>query len=159
LQNPTSKGARHRNNLQNPKNSQQMLNIFLIAIGGALGSVARYLFSESIINLIRIQNYFKNLPTNFPWQTFSINVIGSLLAGVLYYFMIKHFDNFDLKMKNLLMVGFLGGFTTFSAFSLDFFRLFTAGQINLALIYALSSVTISILALFFGFYLTKFIFA
>lgn len=140
-----------------------MLNIFLIAIGGALGSVARYLFSESIIHLIRIQNYFKNFPAhfprNFPLATFSVNVIGSLLAGVLYYFMIKHFDNFDLKMKNLLMVGFLGGFTTFSAFSLDFFRLFTAGQINLALIYALSSVTISILALFFGFYLTKFIFA
>ena len=159
LQNPVSQADCQRNNLQNPKNSQQMLNIFLIATGGALGSVARYLFSESIIHLIRIQNYFKNFPTHFPLATFSVNVVGSLLAGVIYYFVIKYFDNFDLKMKNLLMVGFLGGFTTFSAFSLDFFRLFTAGQINLALIYALSSVTISILALFFGFYLTKFIFA
>ena len=60
-----------------------MLNIFLIAIGGALGSVARYLFSESIIHLIRIQNYFKNFPTQFHLATFSVNVVGSLLECVI----------------------------------------------------------------------------
>ena len=131
-----------------------MLNILLVAIGGALGSVTRYLTIE-----LFTRHFIRNLPAHFPWPVFLVNIIGSLLAGILYYFMIKYFDHFDIRIKNLLMIGFLGGFTTFSTFSLDFFRLFTAGQIGLALTYALSSVTISILALFFGFYLTKLIFA
>lgn len=82
-----------------------------------------------------------------------------MLAGILYYFVIKNFDNFDPRLKNFLLVGFLGGFTTFSAFSLDFFRLATAGQYSQAAIYAISSVLLSILALFFGFYSTKLIFS
>ena len=136
-----------------------MLNILLIAIGGALGSVARHLSYEFITKSIRAENIFKSFPANFPWGTFCVNVVGSLIAGVLYYVMIKYFDGFGTKTRNLLFVGFLGGFTTFSAFSLDFFRLFTAGQTALALFYALTSVILSILALFFGFYLTKLILA
>jgi CrcB protein len=136
-----------------------MLNILLIAIGGALGSVIRYLTFEFITKSIRAENISKNFPANFPWGTFCVNVVGSLIAGVLYYVMIKYFDVLGSKTRSLLFVGFLGGFTTFSAFSLDFFRLFTAGQTALALFYALSSVTLSILALFFGFYLTKLILA
>jgi len=140
-----------------------MLNILLIAIGGALGSVIRYLTFEFITKSIRAENISKNFPSNFPanfpWGTFCVNVVGSLIAGVLYYVMIKYFDVLGSKTRSLLFVGFLGGFTTFSAFSLDFFRLFTAGQTTLALFYALSSVTLSILALFFGFYLTKLILA
>lgn len=132
------------------------MNILLIAIGGALGSVARYLSSEMVIQLIK----FNDLAlTKFPWTTFFVNVVGSLIAGILYFFVIKNFDNFDPRLKNFLFVGFLGGFTTFSAFSLDFFRLATAGQYSQALLYALASVTISILALFFGFYSTKLIFS
>ncbi len=129
-----------------------MTNILLIAIGGALGSVARYLSSEAILKI--------NISlTKFPWSTFFVNVAGSMLAGILYYFVIKNFDNFDPRLKNFLLVGFLGGFTTFSAFSLDFFRLATAGQYSQAAIYAISSVLLSILALFFGFYSTKLIFS
>jgi fluoride exporter len=131
------------------------MNIFLIAIGGALGSVARYLSSEAIINLVKTNAAF----AKFPWGTFFVNVVGSMVAGVIYYFVIKNFDNFDPRLKNFLFVGFLGGFTTFSAFSLDFFRLATAGQYPQALVYAISSVVLSILALFFGFYATKLIFS
>ena len=129
-----------------------MVNIFLVACGGALGAVLRYLLSNSITNaaIFRAQN--------FPYQTFIINISGSLLAGILYYFMIKNFDDFDPKLKNFLLVGVLGGYTTFSAFSLDFFRLFTANQIVLAFIYAVLSCVLAILFLFFGFYLTKIIF-
>ena len=138
-----------------------MLNIFLIAIGGALGSVSRYIVSQMVTRYMRVENFFKNslviFPASFPWSTFAVNVIGSLLAGIAYYLMIKYFDIINPKMKNLLMIGFLGGFTTFSTFSLDFFRLFTAGQHVTAFFYAFLSFTISILALFFGFYLTKLI--
>jgi CrcB protein len=132
------------------------MNLLLIAIGGALGSVARHLSSEIIIFYFsRAQNFQQN----FPWGTFLVNVFGSMLAGILYYFVIKNFDNFDPRLKNFLFVGFLGGFTTFSAFSLDFFRLATAGQYPQALAYAIASVTLSILALFFGFYSMKLIFS
>ncbi len=132
------------------------MNSLLVAIGGALGSLVRYLSSELILQMVKFND---SSLAKFPWATFFVNVAGSLIAGILYFFVIKNFDNFDPRLKNFLFVGFLGGFTTFSAFSLDFFRLATAGQYSQALLYALTSVTISILALFFGFYLTKIIFS
>ncbi len=135
------------------------MNLILIAIGGALGSVARYLLSQATTNLIKASNYLAKFPQSFPWGTFVVNVMGSMFAGVLYYFVIKNFDNFDLRLKNFLFVGFLGGFTTFSAFSLDFFRLITASQYLQALLYAVSSLIVSIAALFFGFYASKLIFS
>lgn len=135
-----------------------MLNIFFIAIGGALGSVSRYLSSEAILNLTKT-NSFLAKSANFPWGNFVVNVVGSMIAGIIYYFVVRNFDNFDPRLKLFLFTGFLGGFTTFSAFSLDFFRLATAGQYPQAAFYVIASVTISILALFFGFYLTKIIFS
>jgi CrcB protein len=130
------------------------MNLLLIAIGGALGSIARYLSSEAIISLVKTNN---SLVAKFPWGTFFVNVLGSMIAGILYYFVIKNFDNFDPRLKAFLFAGFLGGFTTFSAFSLDFFRLASAGQYSQALLYTFASVAISIMALFFGFYSTKLI--
>jgi CrcB protein len=129
-----------------------MFDIVIVALGGAIGAVLRYLLS----NLILASTLFR--AQNFPYPAFIINVSGSLFAGILYYFMIKNFNNFDPKLKNFLLVGFLGGYTTFSAFSLDFFRLVTANQMGLAFMYVFASVSLSILALFFGFYLMKIIF-
>ena len=126
------------------------MNILLIASGGAVGAVLRYFAFEIFAKLLRGSNF-----AHFPFATIFVNVLGSMLAGIFYYFIIKNFDNFDPRLKNFIMMGILGGFTTFSAFSLDFFRLFNASQISLALIYALSSVLLSILAIFFGFYLAK----
>lgn len=131
------------------------MNLLLIAIGGALGSVARYLSSEAIMRSAKILQ----LPCNFPWGTFFVNVVGSLIAGVVYYFVVKNFNSFDPRLKNFLIVGVLGGFTTFSAFSLDFLRLATAGQYPQAFVYALASVVLAILAVFFGFYSSKLIFS
>lgn len=128
------------------------MNLFLIALGGGLGSIARHLSSEAITKITI--SYAK-----FPWHTFSVNIIGSLIAGILYFFVIKNFDSFDPRLKHFLFVGFLGGFTTFSAFSLDFFRLTTAGQYLHASAYVISSVVLAILALFFGFYASKLIFS
>ena len=127
-----------------------MSHIFLIAIGGALGSVLRYSSFDFVTKIIRNTNY-----THFPLHTIFVNVLGSMFAGILYFFMIKYSENFDPKIKSFLFIGFLGGFTTFSAFSHDFFRLFTAGHQALAFTYATASFVFAILALFFGFYLMK----
>ena len=132
-----------------------LLNIILVAIGGALGSVSRYLSGEMVLKFVKNHS----LALQFPWPTFFVNVIGSLLMGFLYYFVIRDLNNFDPRLKSLVFVGFLGGFTTFSTFSLDFFRLFTAGQYLQGFIYIFTSVLLSILALFFGFYLSKIIFS
>lgn len=129
-----------------------MINTLVIALGGALGAVLRHL---SFVVIIR--NYW--VIGKFPTTTMFVNVFGSLLAGILYYFIIRNFDSFNPHWKNFLMFGLLGGFTTFSAFSLDFFRLFTAGEVLQAFIYALVSVILAILALFFGYYLSKLIFS
>lgn len=129
------------------------MNLILIAIGGALGTLGRYASSEFILKLLRGSCY-----ASFPWHTLVINAVGSLLAGVLYYFAVHNFNEFDPKLKNFLLIGFLGGFTTFSSFSLDFFRLFQAGHGLLALAYALGSVVLALLFVFFGFYLMKMFF-
>ena len=123
------------------------MNILLVAIGGGLGSVARYLLSLALTTSFAVGK--------FPLGTFSVNVLGSMLAGIAYFFVIKHFDSIDPHFKNFLFMGFFGGFTTLSSFSLDFFRLFTAGNHAEAFLYAVSTVVVSILALFFGFYLMK----
>ena len=128
------------------------MNLFLIALGGAIGATTRHLSFELIT---------KNLvfAGKFPIATFTVNILGSLLAGILYYFIIRDFNNFDPRLKGFLLTGFLGGFTTFSAFSLDFFRLTSAGQNLQAVTYAIASVLLAILALFFGFYLSKLLFS
>ena len=130
-----------------------MMNLLLITIGGALGTLGRYASSEFILKLLRGTNC-----AYFPWHTLAINVVGSLLAGILYYFAVYNFNEFDPKLKNFLLIGFLGGFTTFSSFSLDFFRLFTAGHEALAFTYAFASVSLALLFVFFGFYLMKIVF-
>lgn len=129
------------------------MEILFIAIGGAVGSVLRFFTVESVLKIIKSSGY-----AIFPFQTLSVNVVGSLLAGIFYYIMIKNFDNFDPRLKQIFLYGFLGAFTTFSAFSLDILRLFNSGQYNIAILYAFASVILSILAVFFGFYLMKIIF-
>ena len=131
------------------------MNILLIAIGGALGSALRYLFGEFIIKFIKINNL---VLSKFPWSTISVNVLGSILAGILYYFIIKNTFHINNELKNFLLIGALGGFTTFSTFSLDFFRLVNAGQNLMAVIYVLTSVILAISGLFLGFYLSKAVF-
>lgn len=133
-----------------------MINAFCVAIGGALGSLFRYFFSAAVTKFIRIENVFLG---KFPFGTLFVNATGSMLAGIFYYFMIRNFDGFDARLKNFLLIGFLGGYTTFSSFCLDFFRLMSAFQYLTAATYIISSVLLSILALVFGFYLMKIIFA
>jgi CrcB protein len=143
-------------------------NLLAIFLGGGLGSFLRYLSYQATFRLIKISTNYSSINQfsleklswiQFPWATFLVNILGSFIAGIIYFFIIKNFDNFSELWKNFLIIGLLGGFTTFSAFSLDFFRLFSANQFFLAFIYAFSSVFISLILVFLGFYLTKLIFS
>ena len=116
-------------------------NLFLVLLGGGIGSVARYLLS-----------YFfnKNNEINFPWATFIANSVGCLLIGLLYgYIQKNNLQNETLKL--LLITGFCGGFTTFSAFSLENIQFIQNQNYNLALIYMLTSIIIGFLAVIIGF--------
>lgn len=113
-----------------------MIHVLLVAIGGAVGSVARYL-----VNLWAVRLW----GASFPWGTFAVNIIGGFAIGLLSEVIIRKFSA-STEMRLLLVTGVLGGFTTFSAFSLDAVGLFERGEIGLSAVYVLSSVVISILA-------------
>jgi len=120
---------------------------FAIALGGALGAVARY----------SISTYMGKLAgAGFPFGTLAVNVLGSFLMGFCAVLIVEH-----LKMpgywREFVMIGFLGALTTFSTFSLDGLNLLQNGQINTAILYFVISVVGSVLACVAGWYLTKII--
>ena len=119
--------------------------LLFAAAGGAIGAGARHLVN---IGLGRA------LGTGFPWSTLFVNISGSLLMGMLIEALALRF-NVSPEMRTLLVTGVLGGFTTFSAFSLDFAVLIERGETVSALVYALGSVAASIGALFVGLSLVR----
>ncbi len=126
--------------------NMELMSFIYVAIGGALGSVARYI-AMSYIGRVG--------DGDFPYGTLAVNIVGSFLMGVWIGYMAALLPDKTRDLHLLLAVGFLGGFTTFSAFSLDFFYMFERGAYGQAGIYALSSVLFSLLALFTGVWLTR----
>ena len=118
-----------------------------VALGGALGASARYLTG---IAAVRVMGH------GFPWGTLTVNVAGSFLMGVLVV-VLAHLN--ATRLAPFLMTGVLGGFTTFSAFSLDVMTLFERGQPATAGLYILGSVAISLLAILGGMALMRLVFA
>ena len=116
-----------------------------IAIGGAMGAMARYWVSSY---LLPVSSY------KFPYATFSVNVAGSLLMGILYVLIVERGGLPD-QARHLLMVGFLGAFTTFSTFSLDAISLWQNGGQTMALIYVFSTVFSCLLAIIVAIWLTR----
>ena len=111
-------------------------NILFVIGGSAVGGGCRYLLS------VFIQQFNKS---KFPFGTFSVNVLGCFLIGIIYVFADRH-PLSSQNMKILLATGFCGGFTTFSAFALENLELFKNGNAMYASIYTLSSVIIGISA-------------
>lgn len=109
-----------------------MGNVAMVALGGALGAVGRYLTG---LGAVRVMGH------GFPWGTLAVNVAGSFLMGVLAV-TLAHLGG--LRFAPLLMTGLLGGFTTFSAFSLDAVTLWERGQAGLAAGYVAGSVVLSL---------------
>lgn len=117
-----------------------MSNLLLVGAGGAIGSMARYL-----LGLWTLQRW----GPGFPWGTLGVNITGSFLIGLLAELIMRKFGA-SAEMRLFLITGVLGGYTTFSAFSLDAITLFERGDAVLAVTYIAASVVLSILAVFGG---------
>lgn len=115
-------------------------NYLLVFIGGGVGAACRFLVKEVI----------SHLHPDFPLATFAVNVFGSFLIGVFYALSLKS-SRFDPAIWLLLTTGIMGGFTTFSSFSLEFMILIQEGKASTATIYAVLSVILSLLFVFVGF--------
>ena len=122
-----------------------MLNYVLVFIGGGLGSTLRH-----TVNMAA----GRSLGTAFPWGTFLINITGSTIMGLIAgYLAFK--GEASQPWRLFLMTGILGGYTTFSAFSLDAALLYERGETAMALLYVLGSVALAITGLFAGLALVR----
>lgn len=120
------------------------LHILLVGLGGFLGSILRFLI-YILIN--------RHVSTHFPFGTFTVNIVGSLLIGVLYGLWAR--EVIDDTASRLWITGFCGGFTTFSTFSSDIFTLTNHGQTAIMLLYAGASVVLGFFAVYLGMTLVK----
>ena len=126
-----------------------MPSLLLVAIGGAVGAVARYLLSIQV---------GRSLGTAWPYGTFAANLIGGFLMGVLVG-VLAHRAGGDERLRVLLGVGVLGGFTTFSAYSLELVLMIERRTYGTAAVYAAASVVGAVAALFAGLLLVRRIYA
>jgi CrcB protein len=124
-----------------------MKYLVFVALGGAGGAVARYLLANVVH---RWTNH------HIPFGTMAVNVLGSFLIGILYVLIVEKMLIHE-DWRGVLMVGFLGAFTTFSTFSLESLALMENGHVGSALLYILGSVTLCILAVWCAAVLTRLI--
>ena len=122
-----------------------MKTVIAIALGGAVGAVARYFISRWLIVA---------LGDGFPWGTLTVNVVGCFVLGVLVEITALLWSPSE-EYRAFLTIGLLGALTTFSAFSLDIVVLQERGETLLAVIYVALSVSGSIVAIFAGMSLTR----
>lgn len=117
-----------------------------VAIGGAFGAMGRY----GLMSLIG-----RRMSDAFPYGTLAANVLGSFLMGVLVAMLARYLPPMQHELRALLAVGFLGAFTTFSAFSLDVVVLYERGQWAAAAAYIAVSVVLCVAALALALYLFR----
>jgi len=111
-----------------------------VALGGAVGATGRYLTGVATSRLFGV---------GFPWGTVTVNIIGSFLMGMAFVFLMER-EAVVSPWVPLVMTGVLGGFTTFSAFSLDAYALFDRGRMITAALYVGGTVGVGIVALILG---------
>ena len=116
-----------------------------VALGGALGSMARYALSTWIYQISSHK---------FPYATLTVNVLGTFVMGILFVVIVER-AALPQEMRSLLMIGFIGAFTTFSTFSLDALGLWQNGHLFMALIYTLATVILCLIAISSAIWLTR----
>lgn len=121
------------------------MNIVAIAIGGALGAVLRYLLMSAAGRVLGV---------GFPWGTLVVNIVGCVAMGVAIGVLARLSDA-DALWRSFVCIGLLGGFTTFSAFSLDAVVMVERGELMPAALYIIGSVVLSIVGLSAGLLLTR----
>lgn len=117
----------------------------LVGVGGAAGAVARFWLSNVS---------YQRLGHGFPFGTLLVNVLGSLAIGFLYFWLINRFA-METELRALLIVGFLGAFTTFSAFSVETLILLEQGALLKSLVYVGLSVGLCVIAAAAGMLLAR----
>ena len=120
------------------------MTLIWVALGGAIGSALRYLTNLAALRLLGV---------GFPWGTAAVNVVGSFAMGLLAVLLLERTGN--SRFASFLLTGVLGGFTTFSAFSLDAVRLVEQGHMDSAVYYIAGSVALSLAALMIGMALAR----
>ncbi|AZV21964.1 MULTISPECIES: fluoride efflux transporter CrcB [unclassified Mesorhizobium] len=121
-----------------------MFNLLLVVVGGGIGAGIRHLANIGALRFVG---------PSYPWGTMAINIIGSFAMGLFIASMMRRGGSNEVRL--FVATGILGGFTTFSAFSLDFATLWERGATLPALGYALASVIGAIIALFLGLWLAR----
>ena len=121
-----------------------MKQVLLVFIGGGVGSALRYLVGK----------FLKMPASGFPWSTFSVNVFGSLIIGILMGVTLKN-SALSENQSLLLITGLCGGFTTFSAFAYENQVFLKEGDFINFFIYTLGSIGVGLAAVFFGFFISK----
>jgi CrcB protein len=127
-----------------------MERLIYVALGGGAGALARYLFGTQTLRLFG---------SNWPYGTFTVNVLGGLLMGALTGYLAHKGGADQERWRLLLGVGVLGGFTTFSSFSLETALMIERRAYGPAALYVTASAVLSILALFAGLMLARRLFA
>lgn len=129
------------------KNGVDVNNYFIVALGASAGGVARYWMSNAV---------YRFLPAFFPFGTLAVNVLGSFIIGiVIFYLDAKELVSPSLKI--FLTVGFCGGFTTFSTFSLETINLIRNSEYMLALLNACANIFLSLLGVFLALMAAKYL--
>lgn len=123
-----------------------MYKILLLALGGAIGAVARYSVSGIVFKHMHVFGVF-------PFGTLVVNLIGSFIIGVLWSFWEN--GNISSGLGTFLFIGILGSFTTFSAFSLETINLFRLNEIKLGILNILANNIVGLLMVVVGFVLAR----